>query len=177
MSLPLGGLGGRLGRAHLVIPDRAELDVVAVLPDAQLALGTGAHSDSSSSVGRLDERRIIQGLRRLAVSDCAFCRIIARQSPADIVYEDDDVLAFKDIYPKAPVHLLIVPKRHIASLAETSDGDGAVLGRCVVAARRLAETTGYAEKGFRLGVNTGPEGGQVVYHVHFHFTAGRRART
>jgi len=110
------------------------------------------------------------------VSDCAFCRIIARQSPADIVYEDDDVLAFKDIYPKAPVHLLIVPKRHIASLTETGDGDAAVLGRCVVAARRLAETTGYAEKGFRLSVNTGPEGGQVVYHVHFHFTAGRRSR-
>ena len=110
------------------------------------------------------------------MSDCAFCRIIARQSPADIVYEDDDVLAFKDIYPKAPVHLLIVPKRHIASLTETGDGDVAVLGRCVVAARRLAETTGYAEKGFRLSVNTGPEGGQVVYHVHFHFTAGRRPR-
>ncbi len=111
------------------------------------------------------------------MTDCAFCRIVARQSPADIVYEDDDVLAFKDIYPKAPVHLLIVPKRHIASLADIADADAGVLGRCVVAARRLAETTGYAEKGFRLGVNTGPEGGQVVYHVHFHFTAGRRPRT
>jgi histidine triad (HIT) family protein len=111
------------------------------------------------------------------VSDCAFCRIVARQSPADVVYEDDAVLAFKDIYPKAPVHLLIVPKRHIASLADTNDGDADVLGRCVLAARRLAETTGYAEKGFRLSVNTGPEGGQVVYHVHFHFTAGRRPRT
>jgi histidine triad (HIT) family protein len=105
-----------------------------------------------------------------------FCRIVTRQSLADIVYEDDAVLAFKDIYPKAPVHLLIVPKRHIASLTEARDDDADVLGRCVIAARRLAETTGYAEKGFRLGVNTGPEGGQVVYHVHFHFTAGRRAR-
>jgi histidine triad (HIT) family protein len=111
------------------------------------------------------------------VSDCAFCRIVARQSPAEIVYEDDEVLAFKDIYPKAPVHVLIVPRRHIASLAEISDADAAVLGRCVLAARRLAETTGYLEKGFRLTVNTGPEGGQVVYHVHFHFTAGRRPRT
>ena len=106
-----------------------------------------------------------------------FCRIVARQSPADIVYEDDAVLAFKDIYPKAPVHLLIVPKRHIASLAETREDDADVLGRCVLAARRLAEATGYAEKGFRLSVNTGSEGGQVVYHVHFHFTAGRRPRT
>ena len=111
------------------------------------------------------------------MSDCAFCRIVARQSPADIVYEDDAVLAFRDIYPKAPVHLLIVPKRHIASLAGTVDADADVLGRCVLAARRLAETAGYAEKGFRLNVNTGPEGGQVVYHVHFHFTAGRRPRT
>ena len=109
--------------------------------------------------------------------DCMFCRIVARQSPADIVYEDDAVVAFKDIYPKAPVHLLIVPRRHIASLGEVSDGDAEVLGRCIVAARRLAEASGYAEKGFRLGVNTGPEGGQVVYHVHFHFTAGRRPRT
>ena len=110
------------------------------------------------------------------MSDCPFCRIVARQSPADIIYEDDAVLAFKDIYPKAPVHLLIVPKRHIGSLTETTDGDAPVLGRCLIAARRLAETTGYAEKGFRLTVNTGPEGGQVVYHVHFHFTAGRRPR-
>ena len=111
------------------------------------------------------------------MSDTIFSKIVRREIPADIVYEDDDVLAFKDIYPKAPVHLLIVPKRHIASLSDTADADAAVLGRCVLAARRLAETTGYAEKGFRLGVNTGPDGGQVVYHVHFHFTAGRRART
>ena len=109
--------------------------------------------------------------------DCPFCRIVARQSPADVVYEDDAVLAFKDIYPKAPVHLLIVPKRHIASLLDASEADVDTLGRCVLAARRLAETTGYAGKGFRLSVNTGPEGGQVVYHVHFHFTAGRRSRT
>jgi len=110
------------------------------------------------------------------VSDCVFCRIVSRESSADVVYEDDAVLAFKDIYPKAPVHLLIVPKRHIASLIDAGPDDAMVLGRCVVAARRLAETIGYADKGFRLVVNTGPEGGQVVYHVHFHFTAGRRPR-
>ena len=110
------------------------------------------------------------------MNDCLFCRIVAHQSPSDIVYEDDAVVAFKDIYPKAPVHLLIVPRRHIASLVDATDEDALVLGRCVVAARRLAEDSGYAEKGFRLGVNTGPEGGQVVYHVHFHFTAGRKPR-
>jgi histidine triad (HIT) family protein len=111
------------------------------------------------------------------VSDCLFCRIVSRQTAADITYEDDAVVAFRDIYPKAPVHMLIVPRRHIASLSEVTDGDAPVLGRCVTAARRLAEATGYAEKGFRLGVNTGPEGGQAVYHVHFHFTAGRRPRS
>ena len=111
------------------------------------------------------------------VSDCVFCRIIARESAADVVYEDDAVLAFKDIYPKAPVHLLIVPKRHIASLVDATEADADLLGHCVLAARRLAAATGYTEKGFRLGVNTGPEGGQAVYHVHFHFTAGRRPRS
>src|SRR5262249_53338630 len=106
--------------------------------------------------------------------DCVFCRIVARQSPADIVYEDEDVLAFKDLYPKAPVHLLIIPKRHIESLARLEPDGVTAMGRCVCVARRLGEETGYAERGYRLSCHTGPEGGQVVYHVHFHFTAGRR---
>ena len=107
-------------------------------------------------------------------ADCAFCRIAARQMPADVEYEDEDVLAFKDIYPKAPVHILIIPKRHIESLARLEPTDADLVGRCVLVARRLAERTGYAERGYRLSCNTGPEGGQVVYHLHFHFTAGRR---
>ena len=106
--------------------------------------------------------------------DCVFCRIVARQSPADIVYEDDEVLAFKDLYPKTPVHLLIVPKRHIESIARLEPGDIELMGRCVRAARALGEQTGYAERGYRLSCNTGPEGGQVVFHLHFHFMAGRR---
>lgn len=109
------------------------------------------------------------------MTDCVFCRIVTRQSPADIEYEDDAVVAFKDIYPKAPIHVLIVPRRHIASLAQAQEGDAEVLGRCMLAARRLGEMKGYAERGYRLSLNTGPEGGQVVYHVHFHFTAGRRS--
>ena len=108
------------------------------------------------------------------MTDCLFCRIVARQAPADIEYEDDAVLAFKDIYPKAPVHVLIIPKRHISSIAEMQPGDADVISRCILAARTLGETKGFAEKGYRLSVNTGPEGGQVVYHVHFHFTAGRQ---
>jgi histidine triad (HIT) family protein len=107
------------------------------------------------------------------VTDCVFCRIIARQTAADIEYEDDHVLAFKDIYPKAPVHVLIVPKRHLASIAEMRVEDVDVIGRCFLAARKLGEAKGFGEKGYRISVNTGPEGGQVVYHVHFHFTAGR----
>jgi histidine triad (HIT) family protein len=105
---------------------------------------------------------------------CIFCRIAAKESPSEIEYEDDEVLAFHDLYPKAPVHLLIIPKRHIASIARLEPGDAPVIGRCVHVARLLGERTGYAERGYRLSCNTGPEGGQVVYHVHFHFTAGRR---
>jgi histidine triad (HIT) family protein len=103
-----------------------------------------------------------------------FCRIAARQSPADVVYEDDEIIAFKDIYPKAPVHILIVPKRHIPSIAAAEPVDAAVLGRCFLIARRLGEQTGFAERGYRILVNCGPEGGQVVDHVHLHFMAGRR---
>ena len=111
------------------------------------------------------------------MTDCIFCRIVARESPADIEYEDDAVVAFRDIYPKAPVHVLIVPKRHIASLAEVAPGDVELMGRCLLAARAIGEAKGLAARGYRVTVNTGPEGGQVVYHVHFHFTAGRRAGT
>ena len=105
---------------------------------------------------------------------CVFCRIAARESPADIEYEDDDILAFKDLYPKAPIHLLIIPKRHIDSIARLEPGDDALVGRCVRVARLLAERAGYGERGYRLSCNTGPEGGQVVYHLHFHLMAGRR---
>ena len=105
---------------------------------------------------------------------CVFCRIAAKESPAEIEYEDDQVLAFRDLYPKAPVHLLIIPKRHIESIARLELGDTDVLGRCMQVARLLGELTGYAERGYRVSCNTGPEGGQVVYHVHFHFPAGRR---
>jgi histidine triad (HIT) family protein len=109
-------------------------------------------------------------------SDCLFCRIVARTTPAEIEYEDDAVLAFKDIYPKAPVHLLIVPKRHIASIMAMEPGDSETVGRCLLAARRLAEIKGFAERGYRVTVHCGPEGGQQVYHVHFHFLAGRPSR-
>jgi histidine triad (HIT) family protein len=109
------------------------------------------------------------------VSDCVFCRIVGGQSPADIEYEDAHVLAFRDIYPRAPVHILIVPKRHIASLAHLGPEDTELVGRCLQAARTLGEQTGYAERGYRVTCHCGPEGGQVVGHLHFHFLAGRRS--
>ena len=108
------------------------------------------------------------------MTECLFCRIVARQAPADIEYEDDAVLAFRDIYPKAPVHVLIIPKRHIVSVQDVLPEDAELIGRCFVVARRIGELKGFAERGYRITVNCGPEGGQVVSHVHFHFLAGRR---
>ena len=105
---------------------------------------------------------------------CVFCRVVAREAPADIVYEDSDILAFKDIYPKAPIHVLIIPKRHIDSLATLTAADTNLVGECLQVARILGEQTGYAGRGYRVSCNCGPEGGQIVYHLHFHFTAGRR---
>lgn len=108
------------------------------------------------------------------MTDCLFCQIVARESPAAIEYEDDEVLAFRDIYPKAPIHLLIIPKRHIASVMALEDADGPIVGRLVLAARRIGEMQGFAERGYRLALHCGPEGGQLVYHLHLHFLAGRR---
>ena len=113
-------------------------------------------------------------MKERVTAGCVFCRIVARESPAEIEYEDDDVLAFKDLYPKAPIHLLIIPKRHIDSIARLELGDEGVAGHCVRVARLLGERLGYGERGYRLSCNTGPEGGQVVHHLHFHLTAGRR---
>ena len=108
------------------------------------------------------------------MAGCLFCEIVARRSPADIEYEDDQILAFRDIYPKAPVHLLIVPKRHIESVLALAPDDALLVGRLFLAARRIGEERGFGERGYRLGINCGPEGGQLVYHLHVHFLAGRK---
>ncbi len=105
---------------------------------------------------------------------CLFCRIVARESPADVEYEDDEVLAFRDIYPKAPIHLLIIPKRHVESVMALRPEDADLVGRLILAAKRIGELKGLAERGYRLAVHCGPEGGQLVYHLHVHFMAGRR---
>ncbi|MDT8880241.1 histidine triad nucleotide-binding protein [Halomonas saccharevitans] len=107
--------------------------------------------------------------------DCLFCKIIEREIPADIVYEDDHVLAFNDINPQAPTHMLIVPKRHIATLNDIEEeGDLALVGRLQFTAARLAAEQGFAEDGYRVVMNCNDHGGQTVYHIHMHLMGGRR---
>jgi histidine triad (HIT) family protein len=108
------------------------------------------------------------------VTDCVFCRIVAGESVAEIEYEDDLVLAFRDIYPKAPVHVLIVPKAHVESIQTMTESHVEAIGRCLLAARTIGDRKGFGERGYRVSINCGPEGGQVVPHVHFHFLAGKR---
>ncbi|MEO1595282.1 MAG: histidine triad nucleotide-binding protein [Pseudomonadota bacterium] len=104
--------------------------------------------------------------------DCLFCKIIAREIPADIVYEDDDILAFRDINPQAPVHVLFVPRRHIESANALADEDAALMGGLVLAARRYAEAQGFAASGYRLVMNTNAHGCQTVFHMHLHLLGG-----
>lgn len=106
--------------------------------------------------------------------ECIFCRVVAGGLPADIVYQDDDILAFRDIMPKAPTHVLIIPKTHITSVAELTDGQQKLAGRLIIIARNLAKEEGIAGKGYRLAINCGPEGGQVVPHLHLHLLGGRQ---
>ena len=108
------------------------------------------------------------------MADCIFCRIAAKEIPATAVYEDDTVIAFKDLEPQAPVHVLIIPKKHIKSLLGLTEEDKAVIAHIHVdVVGRLARELGIAEKGFRLVANTGEEGGQTVGHLHFHLLGGR----
>lgn len=108
--------------------------------------------------------------------DCLFCKIIQKQIPATIVYEDDMVLAFRDINPQAPVHLLVIPKQHVSTANELTVADQSLLGHMVLTAQHLAQTEGIAEKGYRLAMNCNADGGQTVYHVHLHVLGGRGMR-
>ena len=104
---------------------------------------------------------------------CAFCRIAAGELPATLVYRDGDILAFRDIAPQAPTHILVIPIRHIASAAELSDEDSALAGRLLTMAARLAGEAGL-RAGFRLVINSGRQGGQSVDHLHVHILGGRQ---
>jgi histidine triad (HIT) family protein len=105
--------------------------------------------------------------------DCVFCRIAKGEIPAKKVLEDEHVVAFHDIHPQAPTHVLVIPKRHVASLADATDGDRDVLGRALLAARDVARAAGIADDGYRVIVNTRAHGGQEVFHVHLHVLGGR----
>ena len=108
------------------------------------------------------------------MSDCIFCKIIKKEIPATIVYEDDEVIAFKDIHPITPVHILVIPKKHISSLVDLIKEDEAVIGKIYSVINKIAEQEGILDKGFRVIVNCGEDGGQVVKHVHFHLLGGKK---
>ncbi len=109
-------------------------------------------------------------------ADCVFCKIIAGEIPTEFVYQDDDVVVFADINPLTPVHLLVVSREHIPSLADMSDEDTPLIGRMVRAANQVAGEHGISEKGYRLTINSGAESGQIVPHLHMHLMGGRVLR-
>jgi histidine triad (HIT) family protein len=115
------------------------------------------------------------------VDNCLFCKIAEKKIPSTIVYEDEELLAFKDINPAAPVHLLVIPKKHFSTLSDCTAGDAPLLGRMLALAPRLAQETGCAVSydaegapmaGYRSVINSGPDGGQEVYHLHLHVIGG-----
>jgi len=106
--------------------------------------------------------------------DCIFCQIVAGKIPSEILYQDEEVIAFRDINPQAPIHLVIIPKRHIPSLTRLSEEDLPLMGHMVDIANQLATREGIAETGYRLVINCGREGGQLVPHLHLHLIGGRR---
>jgi histidine triad (HIT) family protein len=117
------------------------------------------------------------------MSNCLFCKIVAKQIPSSIVYEDDDLLAFKDINPAAPVHLLVIPKRHVATLSGCDDSHTPVLGKMLALVPKLAlefgcgvtiDADGTPTGGYKTLINSGPDGGQEVYHLHLHLYGGAR---
>ena len=106
--------------------------------------------------------------------ECIFCQIAAGKVPSDILYQDEEVVAFRDINPLAPTHLLIIPKRHVSSVAQLSEADLPLIGHMVGIANQLAKREGISERGYRLVMNCGKEGGQLVPHLHMHLIGGRR---
>ncbi|HXG30034.1 MAG TPA: histidine triad nucleotide-binding protein [Thermodesulfobacteriota bacterium] len=110
------------------------------------------------------------------MKDCVFCKIVSKESPASIVYEDDISIAFKDINPQAPIHILVIPKRHIRTIAETTEEDKPLLGHLIHVARKIAEQLNISKKGFRLVANCGLESGQSVWHIHLHLLGGRKMK-
>lgn len=105
--------------------------------------------------------------------DCLFCKIAAGEIPATLLFEDDDVVAFNDINPATPQHILVIPKKHIATMNDATEADQTVLGKMMLIAVTLAKQTGVSKDGYRLVLNTNSHGGQSLYHIHLHLLAGR----
>jgi histidine triad (HIT) family protein len=109
----------------------------------------------------------------MAAQDCIFCKIAAGEMDSDLVYEDEDCVAFRDINPQAPTHILVIPRKHIVGLAEVGAADGALLGKLLLVATEIAEDEGLRESGYRVVVNWGRDGGMAVNHLHIHVLGGR----
>jgi histidine triad (HIT) family protein len=107
------------------------------------------------------------------MSDCIFCKIIAGEIPADIVYQDDLVIGFRDLNPQAPTHVLLIPRKHIATINNIEAKDEAIVGRLLSAAKQVAKQEGLAEDGYRIVMNCNEAAGQTVFHIHLHLLGGR----
>jgi histidine triad (HIT) family protein len=107
------------------------------------------------------------------MTDCLFCKIRDKEIKSDIIYEDKEVLAFKDINPQAPIHILVIPKKHIASLSDLDKENSYLVGMMVMAAKKIAEESNIKNSGYRLVFNCGPDAGQAVFHIHLHLLGGR----
>ncbi len=107
-------------------------------------------------------------------ADCLFCKIVNGELPADIVFEDDEVVAFNDISPQAPTHMLIIPKKHVATVNELTEAEIDLPGKLILRAKAIASEKGIAETGYRLIMNCNEQGGQTVYHIHLHLLGGRQ---
>ena len=105
--------------------------------------------------------------------NCIFCKIVNKEIPANIIYEDDKVIAFHDINPQAPYHILVIPKKHISTLLELTEEDKELIGHIYLTINKIAQDLGFAERGYRVVVNCKEEAGQTVFHIHFHILAGR----
>lgn len=110
------------------------------------------------------------------IDSCIFCKIANKEVKATTLYQDDEVTAFRDTHPVAPTHILIIPNKHIESLNELLDEDKALIGQMFMVARQIAAKEGIHEGGYRVIVNTGPDGGQTVFHLHLHLIGGQRMR-
>ena len=107
------------------------------------------------------------------MEDCVFCKIIKKEIPSNTVYEDEEIMAFRDIHPAAPIHILVIPKKHIPSLLEVTEEDKGLISKIYEVINKIAEQEGIKKKGFRVIVNCGEEGGQEVPHLHFHLLGGK----